>query len=70
MSKLVLNLTMSLDGYVAGPDQTIDNPLGVGGEELHEWVFGLKSWREAHGKEGGTTGPTPIWPPRCRTTAP
>jgi len=53
MSKLRLGITMSLDGYVAGPDQSEENPLGVGGMELHEWVFPLKAFREEHGGEGG-----------------
>ena len=40
MAKLrVHNFAMSLDGYVAGPDQSLEHPLGVGGERLHEWVF-------------------------------
>jgi dihydrofolate reductase len=55
MSQVVCDITMSLDGYVAGPDQSADQPLGAGGEQLHEWVFGLASWREAHGLEGGET---------------
>ena len=46
---------MSLDGFVAGPEQSIANPLGIGGMKLHEWVFPLKTWREAHGMEGGET---------------
>jgi len=53
MSKLKLNITMSLDGYVAGPDQSLETPLGVGGEELHDWIVPLKAWRESHGMEGG-----------------
>jgi dihydrofolate reductase len=53
MSKLKLNITMSLDGYVAGPDQSTENPLGIGGEELHDWLVSLKGWREQHGLEGG-----------------
>lgn len=53
MSKLELNITMSLDGYVAGPDQSTENPLGVGGEELHDWIVPLRAWRESHGMEGG-----------------
>ena len=53
MGKLRAIITMSLDGYVAGPDQSEENPLGVGGEELHEWMFPLKIWRESHGDEGG-----------------
>ena len=52
-----LNITMSLDGFVAGPNATLEEPLGEGGEELHEWIVGLKSWREEHGLEGGETGP-------------
>ena len=53
MSKLTFEISMSLDGYVAGPDAGTEHPLGIGGEDLHEWVVGLKSWRESHGKEGG-----------------
>jgi dihydrofolate reductase len=53
MAKLRLNISMSLDGYVAGPDQSEDDPLGKGGEQLHEWVVPLKAFRETHGKEGG-----------------
>jgi dihydrofolate reductase len=53
MSRLRLSITMSLDGYVAGPDQSEENPLGVGGMELHQWFFPLKQFREIHGEEGG-----------------
>jgi dihydrofolate reductase len=53
MSKVWLEISMSLDGYVAGPNATLDEPLGEGGEQLHEWVVGLDAWREAHGLEGG-----------------
>ena len=53
MSKLSLSITMSLDGYVAGPDQSEENPLGIGGMELHKWFFPLKAFREMHGEEGG-----------------
>jgi dihydrofolate reductase len=52
-----LNITMSLDGFVAGPNQTLEQPLGEGGEQLHEWIVGLESWRRQHGLEGGE--PTP-----------
>ena len=55
MSKLRLGIAMSLDGYVAGPDQDEENPLGVNGQELHEWVFPLKEFREMHGESGGET---------------
>jgi dihydrofolate reductase len=44
---------MSLDGFIAGPDQSVDNPLGIGGERLHEWVFPLAAWRAPHGLPGG-----------------
>jgi dihydrofolate reductase len=54
MARVICDISMSLDGFVAGPNQTLEHPLGEGGEQLHEWVFGLASWREAHGLEGGT----------------
>jgi dihydrofolate reductase len=58
MTQLRLDISMSLDGFVAGPNRTIEAPLGEGGEQLHEWVFGLASWMEQHGVEGeGATGP-------------
>jgi dihydrofolate reductase len=57
MSKLKLDITTSLDGFVAGPNITLENPLGEGGELLHEWMLGLKAWREPHGLEGGEEGP-------------
>ena len=53
MSKLRLKVSMSLDGFVAGPDQSVDNPLGIGGMRLHEWVFPLSAWRSMHGMPGG-----------------
>jgi dihydrofolate reductase len=53
MSKLRLWIAMSLDGFVAGPGQDVDNPLGVGGMRLHDWVFPLAVWRELQGLEGG-----------------
>jgi dihydrofolate reductase len=46
---------MSLDGFIAGPNQTLEEPLGKGGERLHEWVTRLEAWREPHGLEGGET---------------
>jgi dihydrofolate reductase len=51
----ILNITMSVDGFVAGPNQTLEQPLGEGGEQLHEWIVGLESWRAQHGLEGGET---------------
>ena len=55
MSKLRLTISMSLDGFVAGPSQSVKDPLGVGGEALHQWVLPLKYWRAMHGLEGGET---------------
>jgi dihydrofolate reductase len=54
MSKIRFQLAVSLDGYVAGPDQSEENPLGVGGMDLHNWLFELEAWRKSEGKEGGT----------------
>jgi dihydrofolate reductase len=45
--------SISLDGFTAGPDQSPENPLGVGGMRLHDWVFELAVWRREHGREGG-----------------
>jgi dihydrofolate reductase len=57
MPKLrVHNFTISLDGYGAGPKQDLGNPLGVGGEALHTWFVGTRTFRQMFGKEGGTTG--------------
>ncbi|MFW6695110.1 dihydrofolate reductase family protein [Streptomyces sp. MAR4 CNX-425] len=53
MSQLRCHISISLDGYVAGPDQSEESPLGVGGEGLHEWVVPLAAWRRMHGMEGG-----------------
>ncbi|MFN8440794.1 MAG: dihydrofolate reductase family protein [Caldilineaceae bacterium] len=53
MSKLRFRIAMSLDGYVAGPNQSLENPLGEGGMRLHEWAFALQTFRETHGMEGG-----------------
>lgn len=49
----ILNITMSVDGFVAGPNQTMEQPLGEGGEQLHEWAVVLESWRKQHDLEGG-----------------
>ena len=53
MSKLRFRIAMSLDGFVAGPKQSLENPIGVGGMRLHEWVFPLAVWRATHGLQGG-----------------
>ncbi|MGH9808457.1 MAG: dihydrofolate reductase family protein [Terriglobia bacterium] len=57
MSKLrVQSFAVSLDGYGAGPDQDLENPLGVGGPELMEWFFHTRLWRKMQGQDGGETG--------------
>jgi dihydrofolate reductase len=56
MSQVTSQISMSLDGFVAGPDQSIDEPLGKGGERLHEWALATESWRRQHGREGGERG--------------
>ena len=53
MTNIKADISISLDGYVAGPNQSEENPLGVGGEQLHDWALELKAWREPHGMEGG-----------------
>jgi dihydrofolate reductase len=53
MSKLRFSVTMSLDGYVAGPNQSVKEPLGVGGEALHDWAVELAAFKEVHGQKGG-----------------
>ena len=55
MARLICDISISLDGFVAGPSASLDEPLGKGGELLHEWAFAATSWREAHGLEGGET---------------
>jgi len=59
MPKLrVQGFSISLDGYGAGPEQSLENPLGVGGMALHQWVFPTRTLQKMlFGKEGGTTGP-------------
>jgi dihydrofolate reductase len=53
MAKLKAQISVSADGYMAGPNQSEEHPLGEGGEQLHEWVVKLAAWREPHGREGG-----------------
>jgi dihydrofolate reductase len=61
MSKVCLAIAMSLDGFVAGPGQDVSNPLGIGGERLHDWAFPLAAWRQTHSLEGGTVNEsTPV----------
>lgn len=61
MSTFRFQLAVSLDGYSAGPDQSEENPLGVGGESLHEWIIELEAWRRPHRLEGGeVNASTPV----------
>jgi dihydrofolate reductase len=53
MGSVTCHISISLDGFVAGPNQSVDNPIGEGGMRLHEWVFATDSWRAQHGLEGG-----------------
>ena len=53
MSLVTCDIAASVDGYVAGPNQTQQEPLGTGGEALHDWVVALKQWREPQGMDGG-----------------
>jgi len=55
MSRLRFQISVSLDGFVAGPNPSEEDPLGEGGEQLHEWVVKLEVWRRSHGREGGET---------------
>jgi dihydrofolate reductase len=57
MSQLIAEISISLDGFVAGPNQGKEHPLGEGGERLHEWIIATESWRSQHGMEGGEKGP-------------
>lgn len=53
MGRVVVNISASLDGFVAGPNPTLEEPLGKNGEKLHEWVVQTAAWRQQHGHEGG-----------------
>jgi dihydrofolate reductase len=56
MAKVKFDISMSLDGFITGPNPSRENGLGEGGVALHEWVVGLRSFEEMHGREGGETG--------------
>jgi dihydrofolate reductase len=56
MGKVVVDISMSLDGFVAGPDPSMEDPLGKGGERLHDWAVKLESFKRIHGHEGGEGG--------------
>jgi dihydrofolate reductase len=61
MSKVRFSIAMSIDGYLAGPNPTLEDPLGEGGAQLHEWAIALAAFREAHGMEGGeVNASTPV----------
>jgi dihydrofolate reductase len=53
MSRVRIHISISADGYVAGPNQSEENPLGEAGERLHDWIVALRAWRAPHGLEGG-----------------
>jgi len=57
MNAVTCQISISLDGFVAGPNQSLDNPIGEGGMRLHEWVFQTDSWRGQHGMDGGEQSP-------------
>src|SRR5690606_6668370 len=54
--KVRANISISLDGFVAGPNQSVENPLGENGERLHDWIFSTRAGRAMMGEEGGGTG--------------
>lgn len=56
MGMLRFQITMTLDGYVAGPNQSVEHPLGEGTEQLHDWATATRAFRELHGEDGGETG--------------
>jgi dihydrofolate reductase len=53
MTKIRFGISLSLDGFMAGPDQSLDQPLGVGGMRLHDWAFALEAFQTSHGQSGG-----------------
>jgi dihydrofolate reductase len=61
VGKVRFSISMSMDGYVAGPNPTLDDPLGEDGMQLHEWAFALEAWRRPHGMDGGAVNEsTPV----------
>lgn len=60
----VSSFAVSLDGYAAGPGQSLEAPLGIGGPELFEWFFATRTWKQMHGYEGGSTGVDNDWAQR------
>ena len=60
----VSSFAVSLDGYAAGPHQSLENPLGLRGPDLFEWFFATRTWKQMHGQEGGSTGADNDWAQR------
>ena len=56
MGKVISDMSMSLDGFIAGPNDSVELGLGEGGERLHQRLYDLSTWRERHGVTGGETG--------------
>src|SRR5213595_164348 len=56
MGSVTCQMSISLDGFVAGPNQSIENPIGEGGMRLHQWMFDTASWKRQHGETGGARG--------------
>ncbi|HEX3832694.1 MAG TPA: dihydrofolate reductase family protein [Solirubrobacteraceae bacterium] len=66
MSNLRCHIAISLDGFVAGPNQSEETPLGAGGEQLHKWMIPLAAWRQSHGERRGEVNEsTPIFEESC-----
>jgi dihydrofolate reductase len=62
VARLRFRIAISLDGYSAGPEQSVKNPLGIGGTRLHEWAYPLAAWRKPHGLKGGKVNQsTPVF---------
>lgn len=55
--RVLADITMSLDGFITGPNDSVEQPIDEGGERLHQWIYDQASWRRRHGQEGGRTGP-------------
>ncbi len=53
MAKVFTDITMSLDGFIAGPNDRVEEPLSEGGERIHQWTYELETWRERQGLPGG-----------------
>src|SRR5438552_9104339 len=58
MTRLICDITTSLDGYVAGPNQTLEEPLGRGGELLHDWLTATRAWRSSPPRPSGSSS---VW---------